>query len=293
MAKYRVIQIPIGSATPPGTGDSEVSASVSRDVLTNLTWYVGHFPKASTPLDTTLRFRLPLPFEVDVSASGSMQVILRWRINTAVGAVRWNVSTLSKYSGDNFDSALPSGSSSNETVSASTNILKDSSFSVSLTGLTPLSTVVLQITREASHAGDTAGSSVDAELIDILVKMPVRDVDCWQIQATPIPNQTTKYFWLPPYNCVVQKIELFTDVILASPGTYTAAFLKNGTTTLLNAATYDLETLVSRTRTLPTLTGTSANLQLTTADYVELDLVSNDVVLTGGDVLVFITYCPI
>jgi hypothetical protein len=57
---------------------------------------------------------------------------------------------------------------------------------------------------------------------------------------------------------------------------------KNGSTTVLSAANYDLETIVDATYTAMTLTSTAADLSFAAGDHLELKVVSNNADMTGA-----------
>ena len=72
---------------------------------------------------------------------------------------------------------------------------------------------------------------------------------------------------------VVQKIS-FACRVVPSGGTCTIAIKKNNNQTMLNAATFDLTTLVADTITAGTLTATTADLTLTATDTITCSVVT-------------------
>ena len=82
----------------------------------------------------------------------------------------------------------------------------------------------------------------------------------------------------------IYEINLWADVAPASAaGTYTMAAADDSGNNLLSAATFDLETLLSDTQTTVTLTATTADLQLTAAEWAVFTFTSNNADLTLTD----------
>lgn len=93
-----------------------------------------------------------------------------------------------------------------------------------------------------------------------------------RVQLSPITGaaaDSTTYAGLASFGraCTVTRIS-FVCTVAPTIGTDTIEVLKNNTTTMLNAATYDANSLTALTVATATLTGTPANLALTATDVI-------------------------
>jgi hypothetical protein len=105
-----------------------------------------------------------------------------------------------------------------------------------------------------------------------------------QFEVTIFPANTINTLWFAPYNCEVVAVKVYGQTTPTTAGVYTLAVEDiDGSNNLLNAATFDLTSLTAATLTSLTLTGTAANLLLSTGTRVRFQFVSDngDLVASG------------
>jgi len=101
--------------------------------------------------------------------------------------------------------------------------------------------------------------------------------------ALGVTANATADFYLPAVaGGKVASIDLFTVGVPASAlGTILLTITKNGSSNVLAAANFDLESLTTLTLEALALTATSANLELDPGDYLRFRVVSNNADATG------------
>jgi hypothetical protein len=124
----------------------------------------------------------------------------------------------------------------------------------------------------------TGTITVGSTSVSFLREVP--HTDAYQTEVAVAPNQTLVLRWWAHQDVTVTAIQLWADVAPTTAGTYTFA-ADGGGSNLLDAATFDLTTLVGDTLTNMTLTGVAADLQLSTDEKVTLTFASNNVDLAG------------
>lgn len=114
-----------------------------------------------------------------------------------------------------------------------------------------------------------------------------------QFEMLASPGNTINTFWWAPYNATIVEINVFSRTGMTTAGVYTLeVFDETNSNNLLSTATVDMTTatLPVNTLTALTLTGTTADLDVAKGTQVLLQLVSDNVDLTGGGVFVQIIY---
>jgi len=115
--------------------------------------------------------------------------------------------------------------------------------------------------------------------------------DVWQSEVEISGGDTLKLYFFPRQPIQLSEVFLWAfDAPASAAGTYTLAVADDSGNNILSAATFDLETMSDQTIATPTLTGTTADLQLTAAEWVVFTFTSNNADLTGEGLRVGVKY---
>lgn len=116
-------------------------------------------------------------------------------------------------------------------------------------------------------------------------------LDRHHINMPEAPNDTVEYRGWASYPCVLRKVKVY-NAVTNTNGTYTLTITNNATgNTVLNAATFNMNTLVADTVTsLTPLTGTASDLVFAEDDRWTVSLVSNDATMNASGVYIDLTF---
>lgn len=111
--------------------------------------------------------------------------------------------------------------------------------------------------------------------------------DSYTMDVVVSPNNTVTNFFFAPYNLTLVKAKVYAHVAPTTAGTYTLTLTdEDAANNLLAAASFDMTSLVAQTLTTLTLTGTTANLDMSEGTRIKYSLASDNGDLVAGGVYI-------
>jgi hypothetical protein len=108
------------------------------------------------------------------------------------------------------------------------------------------------------------------------------------INLPEAPGDTVEFRGWTAFACTLTAVEVYCATVNTT-GTYTLT-VTNGSNTVLNAASFDMNTLTANTVTALTLTSTSADLDFAARDRWTISLASNDAGMDAAGVYISLNF---